>query len=256
MAEKKRPGVMFYFETRPCLRRLSLEEKGLLLEAALDYAQYGQIPELDGMAGMAWDFIQPRVDRDGERYEQVRQARSKAARKRWESCETGEQPEAPEETPEEAPEEMQEDAVQETQLHPEPVQTDATASDALQKEAPDAPPEQENRESWWEDVMKDANAFFAEQTMPTTNPNSNPNSNPDSYSNSNPNLIHPISAAERQERAGDPEMRWEELRRRKIGMLSGWMPAAQDGTKPPPGGATALDGERMISGSVFPYSAS
>lgn len=236
MTEKKRPGVMFYFETRPCLRRLSLEEKGLLLEAALDYAQYGQIPELDGLAGMAWDFIQPRVDRDGERYERVRQARSMAAHKRWET--------AGEETQEEAaqeeavhPEEMQEDAVQETQLQEEAVQTDANASDAAQWEAPDAPGQEE---AWWEDLLKDANAYDAEQNMPDSNPNPNSNSTP--YSNPNTNLIHPISAAERPGRAGEAEPDWEELRRRKIGMLTGWMPAAQSGTKPPPGGATALDG--------------
>lgn len=64
-----RPGVMFYFEVRPCLKRLSLEEKGALFEAILDYGEFGVVPELDGAAAIAWDFIQPRIDKDGERYE-------------------------------------------------------------------------------------------------------------------------------------------------------------------------------------------
>lgn len=228
MSEKKRPGVMFYFETRPCLRRLSLEEKGLLLEAALDYAQYGHLPELDGMAGMAWDFIQPRVDRDGERYERVRQARSMAARKRWDSAE-------PEQTGEEThPDALQ--AMQEDANAPEEMQTEERHPQELQMpemqaQSGEEPPEQE--ESWWEDLLRDANAYDAEQTMPNSNPNpntnSNTNSNPDT--NSIPNLIHPISAAGR---AGNAEMDWEDLRRRKIGMLSVRIPSARSGTKPPP----------------------
>lgn len=67
MAE--RPGVMFYFEVRPCLKRLTLEQKGALFEAILDYGEFGVVPGLDGVAAIAWDFIQPRIDKDGERYE-------------------------------------------------------------------------------------------------------------------------------------------------------------------------------------------
>lgn len=64
-----RPGVMFYFEIRPCIRRLSLADKGQLFEAILDYAENGIAPELDGTLGVAWDFIQPRIDLDSEQYE-------------------------------------------------------------------------------------------------------------------------------------------------------------------------------------------
>ena len=64
----QRPGVMFYFDLRPCLKRLTLEEKGRLFEAILNYAELGEVPELEGMCGVAWDFIQPRIDRDGEAY--------------------------------------------------------------------------------------------------------------------------------------------------------------------------------------------
>ena len=63
-----KPGVMFYFDIRPCLKRLSTEEKGLLFEAILDYAEHGEEPDFDGVVGVAWDFIKPGIDRDSDRY--------------------------------------------------------------------------------------------------------------------------------------------------------------------------------------------
>lgn len=65
-----KPGVMFYFDIRPCIKRLTLEEKGQLFEAILDYGEYGAIPEVDGAVGVAWDFIQQRLDRDTWRYDE------------------------------------------------------------------------------------------------------------------------------------------------------------------------------------------
>lgn len=69
--DKKQPGTMLYFDIRPCLKRLSTQEKGELFEAILDYGEFGVVPELDGALGVAWDFIQPRLDRDRERYGQT-----------------------------------------------------------------------------------------------------------------------------------------------------------------------------------------
>lgn len=63
-----KPGVMFYFDIRPCLKRLSTEEKGLLFEAILEYGEHGAEPEFDGAVGVAWDFIKPGIDRDSDRY--------------------------------------------------------------------------------------------------------------------------------------------------------------------------------------------
>lgn len=78
-----RPGIMFYFSTRPCLKRLCLEQKGQLFEAMLEYGEYGIIPEFDGALGVAWDFVQQMIDRDGERYEKVSEVRRAAANARW-----------------------------------------------------------------------------------------------------------------------------------------------------------------------------
>lgn len=68
MGNKGRPGVMLYFDVRPCIKRLTTEEKGQLFEAILDYGELGVFPEFEGMLGIAWDFISPRLDRDSEAY--------------------------------------------------------------------------------------------------------------------------------------------------------------------------------------------
>lgn len=74
----EKPGVMFYFDVRPCIKRLSCEEKGRLFEAILDYGELGTVPEFDGVLGIAWDFIQPRLDNDSERYGQKLEQRKYA----------------------------------------------------------------------------------------------------------------------------------------------------------------------------------
>lgn len=80
-----KPGVMFYFDTRPCLKRLSNEDKGRLFEAILNYSEFGELPEFEDMLGVAWDFIQPRIDRDNKRYEDTVAKRRQAAAIRWET---------------------------------------------------------------------------------------------------------------------------------------------------------------------------
>ncbi len=65
-----RPGVMFYFDMLPALKRLTKVQKADLFEALLEYAQFGVLPEFDDVGvSVAWDFIQPRIDRDAEAYD-------------------------------------------------------------------------------------------------------------------------------------------------------------------------------------------
>lgn len=70
MAAEKRPGVMLYFaDLRPALRRLSMEQRGALFGALLDYAELGEQPEkLDDLTGLAFDLMKEKIDRDGKRY--------------------------------------------------------------------------------------------------------------------------------------------------------------------------------------------
>ena len=77
---KERPGVVLYFDTiRPVIKRLSDAQCGTLLRSVIEYAQYGVMPELDAMTGMAFDLLVPKIDRDAERYEESREQRQYAA---------------------------------------------------------------------------------------------------------------------------------------------------------------------------------
>ena len=90
--QKERPGVMLYFDAvRPAISRLDETQCGALLRSLMDYAQYGVVPELDPMTGLAFDMLVPKIDRDAERYEESREKRQYAAyarekKKTGESC--------------------------------------------------------------------------------------------------------------------------------------------------------------------------
>lgn len=66
MAE--RPGIMLYFDMADPLKGLGYEEKGRLLEAMLDYGQFGVVPEFGGYLSIAWAFIRPKLDADAKSY--------------------------------------------------------------------------------------------------------------------------------------------------------------------------------------------
>lgn len=66
MAE--RPGIMLYFDLAEPLKYMCYEDKGKLLDAMLDYGQYGVVPDFDGMLQMAWGFIRPKLDVDAKNY--------------------------------------------------------------------------------------------------------------------------------------------------------------------------------------------
>lgn len=65
-----RPGVMFYFDLIPALEMLDDADAGRIFKAALEYGKCGTLPELCGMAAVAWAFIQPKIDRDGKSYQE------------------------------------------------------------------------------------------------------------------------------------------------------------------------------------------
>ena len=67
MAQQK-PGVMLCFELRPSLRRLSSRERLALYDAIMDYGEWGVVPDFTGKLAVAWDFVQPKLDRDDEAY--------------------------------------------------------------------------------------------------------------------------------------------------------------------------------------------
>lgn len=74
-----RPGIMLYFDILEPIRVLSDSDKGLLLVAMLEYGRDGIVPEFDGMLALAWGFVKPKLDRDGETYENAKIQRKYAA---------------------------------------------------------------------------------------------------------------------------------------------------------------------------------
>lgn len=59
---------MLYFDIRKALNFMTDQQKGQLFQAILDYAEQGSVLHFNGVMAMAWAFVQPQLDRDGERY--------------------------------------------------------------------------------------------------------------------------------------------------------------------------------------------
>ena len=81
---KEKPGVMIYFDVLPVLNLLSIEEKGMLFEAIVNYAKYGVLPELGERLTVVWPLIQQRLDLDEARYQVTVLKRKYSAYARWE----------------------------------------------------------------------------------------------------------------------------------------------------------------------------
>lgn len=82
MAEVK--GIMFYFNYREPLNNLSMEERGQLLTALLDYGNNGILPDFNGSLKMIFDCIKPTVDTDIEKYKNRCQRNKENISKRYE----------------------------------------------------------------------------------------------------------------------------------------------------------------------------
>lgn len=74
-----RPGIMLYFDILEPIRMLSDEDKGRLLVAMLEYGRDGTMPKLEGPLGIAWSFVYPLIDKDGQRYDDMKLQREYAA---------------------------------------------------------------------------------------------------------------------------------------------------------------------------------
>lgn len=92
-----KPGVMVYFDLRESISMLTQSEKGDLLDAILTYGQDGQEPEFaDRAMCLLWSRLRLDIQRDDDRYQEVRLRRIAAANKRWhpeeEAAETPDDP--------------------------------------------------------------------------------------------------------------------------------------------------------------------
>lgn len=88
MAEKLNSVIVFSEWKRP-LSGLSLEQKGVLLDALLDYPDRGDPEFTDPMLFMAWSFISNALHKNEQRYDEIREKRREAGKagnaKRWEA---------------------------------------------------------------------------------------------------------------------------------------------------------------------------
>ncbi len=82
---KKAPGIMLYYEIRSALEHLSFDEKGQLLDAMLNYGEYGEAPDFsDPTMAVTWSFIAMRIDADHKRYQNRCERAAENAKRRWE----------------------------------------------------------------------------------------------------------------------------------------------------------------------------
>lgn len=81
MAASGKPGVMIYFETARAVKGLDYETKGRLFETIMEYAEFGVVPEFDGVLSAIWPFVSVNIDRDNDKYEAIKAARAEAGRK-------------------------------------------------------------------------------------------------------------------------------------------------------------------------------
>lgn len=53
------------------MKRLNYEQKGKLFDAMMDYGEFGEVPDFskEPYLQLAWDFVYPRIDSDGESYQ-------------------------------------------------------------------------------------------------------------------------------------------------------------------------------------------
>lgn len=80
-----RESFVLYTKINEIVKELSVEDKGLLFQAILDYQETGVVPDISGAIKIAFIGIRQDLDANAEKYEQVRKARSEAGKKGMES---------------------------------------------------------------------------------------------------------------------------------------------------------------------------
>lgn len=74
-------SFIFYYEWGESFALLSPVEQAQLLASILEYHRTGKAPALEGAVKMAFSFIKATLDRDRQKWEHVKEARTQAGRK-------------------------------------------------------------------------------------------------------------------------------------------------------------------------------
>ena len=76
-----RRSFVLYTEYEQAFSTLKPEEQGALIMAIFSYVRTGEVAPLSGGAAMAFLFIRGQLDRDWEKYDEIREKRAEAGRK-------------------------------------------------------------------------------------------------------------------------------------------------------------------------------
>lgn len=77
--------IKLFFDSRKHLELLSDAERGALMMALLDYAEFGKAPDFDGMLMMAFSFLSDQIDRNMQKYDDLCRLNRENAQKRWDA---------------------------------------------------------------------------------------------------------------------------------------------------------------------------
>ena len=80
MASEKQSFVM-YNEWRDLIQELSIEQRGVLLTAVFDLVNGTQLPEMDGMTKLCFMVFKAQIDRNAEKWREIRKKRREAGAK-------------------------------------------------------------------------------------------------------------------------------------------------------------------------------
>ena len=75
--------VQLYYTYREVISKLTLEEKGQILDAVLDYGEFGKVPKLTGNADIVFPTFAMLIDRDKAAYEDKCRKMKDNIEKRW-----------------------------------------------------------------------------------------------------------------------------------------------------------------------------
>lgn len=80
MASEKQSFLM-YNEWRELIQELSIEQRGILMTAVFDLVNGEQLPSMDGMTKLCFMVFKAQIDRNAEKWEEIRQKRREAGSK-------------------------------------------------------------------------------------------------------------------------------------------------------------------------------
>ncbi len=74
-------SFVLYTEYAKHIGLLDMEQRGVLFTAIMNYETEEALPEMDGITEMAFSFIKERLDRDGDKYEDIIKKRQEAGKR-------------------------------------------------------------------------------------------------------------------------------------------------------------------------------